>query len=705
MTNKKTILLVEDEVTTATVGKMGLEKYGYNVISANTGEFAIETVESFKGIDLILMDIDLGDGMDGTEAAAIILKTHDLPVVFLSSHTEPEIVEKTEKITSYGYVVKNSGITVLDASIKMALKLFDANQKIKTTINALEATLDALPDQLFETGLDGSIYDYHAPNTGSWHNPVSDMIGKKISDIFSPIVSEIIMSAIQEAQVNGFSSGKQFQMTAPDGTLWFEVFVSGKDYNTDNPHFIILKRDITESKRVEETMRESEEKYRLLVQESPDAIALYADGKIIFVNRATIELMRAKTEVELIGKSVIDFVHPDYRGFVRKRVMKAMNAGKLLPFAEEKFIRLDGTEVYVEVKAIPILLEGKVVVQLIIRDISDRKRAEESLRKSEEDYRKLFDDHGAVKIIIDPETGNIKDVNTAAEKYYGWPREVMMKMNIEQINTLPIEEIKDAMRKANVRKQIHFEFKHKKADGSIRDVDVFSNGINMEGKRYLHSIIFDITDRKFAEEEIKRQLAEKETILKEVHHRIKNNIDSIEGFLILQTETISNAEALSALHDAIGRVHSMKILYEKLLYTDDYKKISIKQYVESICDTIFGLFPNNPKIVLEKKIDEFKMNAQRIFPIGVIINELITNAMKHSFINRDAGLININLSNNNNQVSLVIQDNGNGLPDGFNINESKGFGLMLVKMMNKQINGSYVIENNNGTRFILKFQI
>ena len=129
MPNK--ILLVEDEALIAMSEAKMLEKHGYEVVSVYNGEKAIEAIAADPAISLILMDIDLGKGMDGTEAAEEILKKKDIPVVFLSSHTEPEIVEKTEKITSYGYVVKNSGATVLGASIKMAFKLFHAKNEAK----------------------------------------------------------------------------------------------------------------------------------------------------------------------------------------------------------------------------------------------------------------------------------------------------------------------------------------------------------------------------------------------------------------------------------------------------------------------------------------------------------------------------------------------------------------------------------------------
>lgn len=111
--NKKTILLVEDEIVNAMFAIKILQRFGFNTVSANSGKEAIELCKNIQKIDLILMDIDLGLGMDGIETAEVILKNHDIPIVFLSCHSEPEIVEKTERITSYGYVVKGSGATIL----------------------------------------------------------------------------------------------------------------------------------------------------------------------------------------------------------------------------------------------------------------------------------------------------------------------------------------------------------------------------------------------------------------------------------------------------------------------------------------------------------------------------------------------------------------------------------------------------------------
>lgn len=136
--NKK-ILLVEDEEILAYIQKKQLIQFGYHVTHVFSGESAVDLIQLEKEeFDLVLMDIDLGNGIDGTAAAELILKDADIPLLFLSSHTEPEIVEKTERITSYGYVVKHSGITVLDASIKMAFKLFEAKIKERQKETALQ---------------------------------------------------------------------------------------------------------------------------------------------------------------------------------------------------------------------------------------------------------------------------------------------------------------------------------------------------------------------------------------------------------------------------------------------------------------------------------------------------------------------------------------------------------------------------------------
>jgi len=221
----------------------------------------------------------------------------------------------------------------------------------------------------------------------------------------------------------------------------------------------------------------------------------------------------------------------------------------------------------------------------------------------------------------------------------------------------------------------------------------------------VQSVAYDITDRKKAGEGVQKQLLEKETLLMEVHHRIKNNIASIESLLSLQAQSVKNPEALSVLQDAIGRVKSMRILYDKLLIGVDYKESSVKNYIESLVNSVAALFPDNEKIRIDTRIRDFNLVSKKLFPLGIVINELLTNIMKHAFAGRDGGQVTVSLEKEANHVTLTVQDDGNGLPADFDINTSKGFGFMLIKMLSEQLGGSYTIENNMGTRSILKYDI
>jgi two-component sensor histidine kinase len=157
------------------------------------------------------------------------------------------------------------------------------------------------------------------------------------------------------------------------------------------------------------------------------------------------------------------------------------------------------------------------------------------------------------------------------------------------------------------------------------------------------------------------------------------------------------------LQDASSRVNSMRLLYDKLLLSEDCKDISVKNYFEDLIDTIIAIFADNDKIKFDKQIADFHLDSKRLFPLGIIINELLTNIMKHAFIKRNTGLIKISLTNVAKHITLTIQDNGNGLPDGFDINESKGFGLVLVKMLCQQLGGSFSIKKHAGTKCIIEF--
>jgi two-component sensor histidine kinase len=213
----------------------------------------------------------------------------------------------------------------------------------------------------------------------------------------------------------------------------------------------------------------------------------------------------------------------------------------------------------------------------------------------------------------------------------------------------------------------------------------------------------DITERKRDEERIKSLLLEKETTLKEVHHRIKNNMTAISSLLALQASTLSESEAIKALEDAGGRVQSMMVLYEKLYESSNFMEVSAKGYLSALVDQIIENFPNGGSIRTEKDIEEFVLDSKVLNHLGLIVNELLTNIMKYAFAGAESGRIALSASSEGNRVTIRVRDNGKGMPEGVDFTDSPGFGLMLIAQLTKQLHGSIRIGRGTGTEIVLEF--
>ena len=201
----------------------------------------------------------------------------------------------------------------------------------------------------------------------------------------------------------------------------------------------------------------------------------------------------------------------------RKQFIKLIETGGEVKGLESAWFSSDGTIVYVRENARAVRdSNGKTLYyEGMVEDITERKLAQEAALESEERFRKLFEEHSAVKLLIDFITGKIVDANSATTKYYGWDKEELLKMNINEINTLPAQEFQKAMDKAKNKTKTHFEFQHRLKNGIIRYVDVFSSKVIIGNKEYLHSIVHDITDRKFAEIELEVYRDKLEDLVKE----------------------------------------------------------------------------------------------------------------------------------------------------------------------------------------------
>jgi PAS domain S-box-containing protein len=211
--------------------------------------------------------------------------------------------------------------------------------------------------------------------------------------------------------------------------------------------------------------------------------------------------------------------------------------------------------------------------------------------------------------------------------------------------------------------------------------------------------------RRQAEDRIKALLAEKELILKEVHHRIKNNMNTMISLLSLQAGNAVDTSAVLVLEDAKRRLESMTYLYEKLYQSSSYVELSINSYLSSLIDEILENFPESRNIKVEKNIQEFMLGVKYIQPIGIIINELLTNIMKHAFDGFEGALITITVQEIDRHVILHVYDNGRGFSKPMDLNKTAGFGLQLVHALADQLDGRFSVAQENGTNAIIEFNL
>ncbi|MDB5048755.1 MAG: hypothetical protein JWO30_1826 [Fibrobacteres bacterium] len=253
--------------------------------------------------------------------------------------------------------------------------------------------------------------------------------------------------------------------------------------------------DITELKRAEEAVRESEEKYRKLVEVLPDIIVIVVDGKLAFVNNAGLQFYGVEEEKEVLGKQVMDFFHPDSRSAVLKRLME-LDAGLDIPPMEHKFLRKDGTTIEAESRAISYPYQGHSAKLAVIRDITARKQAEFALRDSEERYRLLFLNNPQPMWLFDTASLKFLDVNEAAIGKYGFTHEEFLSKTIGDL-WLPEDyhHLDATMVRLLAERETNSVHRHRRKDGSVIHAEVFHHYIEISGKSAAIALSNDITEK------------------------------------------------------------------------------------------------------------------------------------------------------------------------------------------------------------------
>jgi PAS domain S-box-containing protein len=644
MEKPATILAVDDDFELLDFLAGLLKGAGYQVRTASSGEQAL-SIALADPPDLVLMDVRM-DGMDGLETCRG-LKANDVtrhaPIILMSAFATAE--EWAEGIRSGGvdYISKPFKTTELLSRVKTHLDLHRATSRLEQIVEARTEELQQANMRL----------------DALWSlSTLTDMDDKAIYDF---ILEKIVRMTRSGYGFFGLLDADEKVMTIH---AW-----SGE----------AMKDCGMVDKPVE---------YRI------DEVGIWG------------EAVRQRKPLIVNDYSAPHQARKGYPSghvpLTRLMVVPTFSGGRIVTVAAVAN-KVDGYD-DADLMQLTVFMDG---VQLIM----DRSTAMDELRKSEVKY------HSVAEFTYDMETwrapgGKFIYISPSCKRITGYSvAEYLANPGLALSTVLPEDRELLAAHYAqegpdDQGEDRHVDFRFVTKDGKVRWMSHYCTEVVGEDGRSLgrRASNRDITDRKLDEERIEALLREKELLLHEVHHRIKNNMNSMASLLSLQSNMVRDKAAVDALNDARSRLLAMGVLYEKLYRSENPREMPVQAYILPLVEEIVQNFPARASVDIKSDFGDFTLEARVLQPLGIVINEIVTNSLKYAFEGKDSGTIDVTARMDGKRVTIALGDNGVGLPESTQLENSNGLGLMLIKGLMQQVDGSVRIERNGGTTFILEFE-
>ncbi|MDY9922969.1 PAS domain S-box protein [Methanobacterium sp.] len=450
------------------------------------------------------------------------------------------------------------------------------------------------------------------------------------------------------------------------------------------------------------------------------------DDRLYFMNRGMEEISGVKTQ-NMEGLHILDDLPDSSTGQLKEYYRRAKETLQPVYYDSISVTSPTGIKSYQSGWIIPQLNDGKFNGAICtVIDQTPRRNAEKALMKSETFYRTIFENTGTATIIVRDDT-IITMANKRCESLSGYlVDEIENKLSWmdfvhpddrEKMGTYhnlrrdPWKNVTPKEKGKNVTPEekgksapSEYEFRLLNKNGEERQIMLSASVI--PGTTDSVVSLLDITQRKNAENEVKQSLDEKELLLREIHHRVKNNMQIISSLLNLQRSYIQDEEADNLLQESQGRVKSMALVHEKLYQTDDLARINVAEYIRSLSMNLFHSYTVNPGIKLTLDVGDVYFNIDTAVPLGLIINELVSNSLKYAFCDQDDGEIHISLKETDESgvYHLKVWDDGVGFPSDLDFNNTNSLGLKLVNTLVNQLDGEIDMVDDGGTGFHIIIQ-
>jgi PAS domain S-box-containing protein len=712
------VLILEDSAADAELMEWQLEKAGIGFVSrrVDTKNGFLQALESFKP-DLILADFKLPK-FDALQALALRKKNTPLaPFIIVTGSISEETAVECMKQGADDYLLKDR-LARLGETVRNLL----ANRRLQAEKMASEEALREM-NEIFRLFLKNSpiyvfIKDKNIRPIYLSENyekllgrPVSELLGKSMDELFPSELSRKMIEddqrILQEGVVCEFIeelSGRIYS------TIKFPIFIAGKA-----KYLAGYTMDISERKQAEAALRESEERFRAQYQGSPIAAFTWQKQGESFVLKeynANADKITHGRVKEFVGKNT------SYMYSNRPEVLRAFHES----YDKKSIVSLETfSEHFIPDKQIlsTFAFIPPDLIMVHLEDVTERRQAEKKIRESEEKFRSIVENSSDQIFMLDKDFKFLSMNKPGGDLFKKSPQEMIGKSILEIFpENIAAQFLKNVKKIFHTGKTILEEEKLLVQGHEL----YFSTSLNpvkddSGNVMAVAGIVRDITERKHAEEQIRASLLEKEVLLKEIHHRVKNNLQVISGLLTLQGAQINDERLQRLIKDSQSRIWTMALIHQTLYQSGNLADIGMADYIRSLAG---NLLSSHARVAMPPTVNfelaPVRLVIDKAIPLALIINELLTNAMKHAFPDGRPGEICISLQKcrdksrphsgtspvttdqkNAPTYELTVADNGVGLPTGFDLKNQKSLGLQLVTMLVKQLGGSLAIKSSGGT--------
>jgi PAS domain S-box-containing protein len=586
-----------------------------------------------------------------------------------------------------------------------------AENALRQSEGSLQAFINALPQPAFMMERNGTLLVANRSFAKSMGMRLSDLIGRGMYDLLPSAVASERERQIQRALKTRTSITFEDENAGGCFVNYIEPIVDplgGAD------RVAVFALEITERKEIEKALQRSEQEYRGLFEGAHDAIVIFEpENEIVLdVNQRACELYGYPRN-EFVGLSLHPLSQDTVKG--REHVEQTLSQKRIEGMLTTHY-RKDGSAMLLEINAAVVDYRGRSAIMSIERDVTERRRMERALKEQEEIYREAIAQADAVPYRssyypheyvflgegIQRLTGYQAHEMTT-EVWRGIVREIVMQGSAEGKTRSEAKQM--ALRGEIKQWRAHNRIIDR--DGNTRwvadtAIQIFDpNGVPVGSV----GILQDITDRKRWEEQILASLHEKEVLLKEIHHRVKNNLQVVSSLLNLQATHLKDEHVKSIFKESQNRIRSMALVHEYLYQSTDLSRIKFAAYVSRFLSEIVRSYSATlGRVQLRTDVGDVMLDIGEAIPCGLIINELVSNALKYAFPDRRKGEIAVRMRViGDGEWELVVGDDGVGLPEGFKIGETQTLGMQLVDSFVRQLRGTLQVNRSKGTEFTIRF--